>query len=58
MSIKTLKEKQRDAEILQYKRDMFWHESEKQRLIGELLKKIYELQDEVSILKTKCSNLT
>ena len=48
-----IKEEQRKSEILHYKREMFWHESEKQRLIGELLKKIYELQDEVSVLKTK-----
>jgi len=32
---------------------MFWHEPEKQNLIKKLLQKIYNLEDEVLILKTK-----
>ena len=41
----------RDAEILRFQRDMFWHESEKQKLIEELLLKIYALEDKVKELQ-------
>lgn len=53
-----IKEGQRNSEMLEYSRDMFWHEPEKQNLIKRLLQKIYDLEDEISILKTNCNNLT
>jgi hypothetical protein len=51
-----IKEEQRNSEMLEYSRNIFWHEPEKQNLIKRLLKKIYDLEDEISLLKTNSSN--
>ena len=44
-------QRKRDFEILTYQKDMFWHEPEKQNLIEKLLQKIYDLEDEISLMK-------
>ena len=51
-----IKKKQREFEQLTYSRDMFWHEPEKQNLIKKLLQKIYDLEDEITLLKKERSN--
>jgi len=47
------KEEQRKLEKINYSKHMFWHEPIKQNLIEKLLQKIYDLEDEFLILKTK-----
>ena len=46
-----IKKKQREFEQLTYSRNMFWHEPEKQNLIKKLLQKIYDLEDEITLIK-------
>lgn len=48
----TLKKELREAEKIDYAREMFWHEPDKQYLLMQLLQKIYNLEDEILILKS------
>ena len=48
-----IKEEQRKSEQLYYQREMFWHQKEAQRLVKELLRKIYDLEDKVDLLTKK-----
>ena len=46
-----LKIERRKAEQLKFQRVMFWHKPDSQELIKQLLQKIYDLEDEISIIK-------